>query len=285
MAKRGRDPDKLTPLEERFVLEYLVDEVAVQAYLRASPKVKSYMAAAKASAVLGKNPKIQRAIEEEQKRRRERLRAEADQVVLELARIAFADVGQACDLTADEVRLLPPRKIPLDTRRAIVSLKTKRRIVPGRGKGKGKRGKASDVIEEAEYKFADKVGALRQLAQHLGLLKDPVPLESLLNLLPVELRESTRAAIARAVFGGGSAAGAGGDRPGPTAEVRQPDPPEPPGESKSPVRGDGVEAGLLAAPVPAEPVEAVEPPLFEAGGQIDQHGGDGAPHGPADAAE
>lgn len=283
MAKRGRDPDKLTPLEERFVLEYLVDEIGVNAYLRAYKGVKSYGTAASAAVELLKKPKISQAVEAERERRRERYRAEADQVVLELARIAFADVGQACDLTADEVRLLPPRKIPLDTRRAIVSLKTKRRIVPGRGKGK--RGKASDVIEEAEYKFADKVGALRQLAQHLGLLKDPVPLESLLNLLPVELRESTRAAIARAVFGGGSAAGAGGDRPGPTAEVRQPDPPEPPGESKSPVRGDGVEAGLLAAPVPAEPVEAVEPPLFEAGGQIDQHGGDGAPHGPADAAE
>lgn len=252
-------PDDLTPDQERFVEEYLIDLNATQAYRRAFPGCTYKTARSEGSRFLAK-PSIVLEVQAAKQERRRQSKVKADKVIRELARIAFADIGAACDLSADEVRPLPPRQIPLDTRRAMTTLKLKRRRVLGNDE-------ASYEVEVFEYRFADKVAALDKLARHLGLFQEKAPLEVILAALPDELREQVRAALAAAVFAGGSDVGdpgAGGQPElGPVA-VR-PDPP---------VQGDGMGAGPLAEAVPEQHAPPVGAPVLPPGGEERRIGGE-----------
>lgn len=83
------------------------------------------------------------------------LRITQKDVLGELVRIGFADIGEITDEQGD---LLPLKQIPKDTRRAISSYKVKRTVF----------GEDGESIEK-EVKFESKKAALDKLGQHAGL--------------------------------------------------------------------------------------------------------------------
>lgn len=80
--------DKLTPKQELFIREYLIDLNATQAYKRAGYKVKNDAVAGVMGHRLLKNDKIMRAVEEENNKRKEKLELSAEWVLENLKNIA-----------------------------------------------------------------------------------------------------------------------------------------------------------------------------------------------------
>jgi len=148
MSKPGREA-RLTDRQRRFVEEYLVDLRPAAAALRAGYGAKCAVATGNRIKNL---PHVRAAIEEAMKERGKRLGITQDRVVLELARIAFADIREFVDWDAGGVTLKASRELtPQQT--ACVS-----EIVENAGKsGKGLR-----------IKLHGKTQALAALARHLG---------------------------------------------------------------------------------------------------------------------
>lgn len=205
----------LTPDEERFVEEYLIDFNGTAAYLRVHPGVKRWSAKVMASRLLTK-VNLQEAI----KLGAEDLTAQANvtavEVVTGLAKLAFYDFGAAYDLSTDDWRPLPPRKIPRDVRLAIQGVKIVKR-----------HDDEGNVVETVEYKFADKNAAFDKLMRYLSLYRDLPALEVLLGALPPDVAATVRTALAASVHeGGGAAGGARGDEPDAGAPADGPDAPD-----------------------------------------------------------
>ncbi|HEY8383447.1 MAG TPA: terminase small subunit [Microvirga sp.] len=97
-------PRSLTPKQQRFVDEYLVDLNGTQAALRAGYSTRT--AASIAHENLTK-PEVQTAIVEAQTARAQRVQVTADRVIEEIARIAFADIRNVLDWDEAGVRLKP----------------------------------------------------------------------------------------------------------------------------------------------------------------------------------
>lgn len=90
MAKqRGRPEKKLTPKQEMFVREYLIDLNATQAYMRAGYNCKSSDVAKVNACRLLTNANISRAIEEANKKRTEKLELSAEWVLENLKNVAI----------------------------------------------------------------------------------------------------------------------------------------------------------------------------------------------------
>src|SRR5215475_12924278 len=85
---------KLTPRQVRFVAEYLIDANATQAAIRAGYKAKH---ADVSGCRLLANAKIRAAVDAGEAERAKRTQVTADKVIMELARVAFADPRQLFD--------------------------------------------------------------------------------------------------------------------------------------------------------------------------------------------
>lgn len=137
----------MTPRQQRFVEEYLLDLNAHQAALRAGYSPRS---ARQIAAQLLRKPEIAEAIGQAMAARAERMRVSADRVIQELARVAFADIGRF--LEADGVTLKKLDRIAADDRAAVQEVATA--------------GKTGAVLR---LRLHDKLRALDGLARHLGL--------------------------------------------------------------------------------------------------------------------
>lgn len=89
------------------------------------------------------------------------IRREADRVLREYARIAFADIGRLAEWNNERLRLKPKRRVTLDDSAAIARIDTF-----GTSSARGV------TLRLALY---DKVYALDMLARHLGLLDRRMP--------------------------------------------------------------------------------------------------------------
>ncbi len=152
----------LTPKQEKFVEEYLVDLNATQAAMRAGYSAKTAKQQGQrlltnvyvAEAVSARRVTLSQAVEVTQER-----------IVAEYARMAFYDpasiAGQPMSGPAD----IP--KLPEEVRRAIV-------------------GWGWDKAGSFTLKLADKNAALTNLGRHLGMFTDKVEHsgEMMLNILP-----------------------------------------------------------------------------------------------------
>src|SRR6266508_6196013 len=94
----------LTPKQARFVEEYLVDLNATRAAIRAG---SSQHTARSVGAENLTKPDIAQAVAEAQRQQSERTQITADEVLRELALIAFEDVGEFLDYGSFGVRLKP----------------------------------------------------------------------------------------------------------------------------------------------------------------------------------
>jgi len=138
----------LTLKQRLFVEEYLVDLNARQAALRAG-----YKGGSARSNSIARNPRIAAEIRAALDARAERLRVTADRVLLELARVAFSDIGRIIDWSGDALIVRPPGKLSPDDRATIAEIEVAVGT-PGLG---------------ARIRLHDKQRALAILARHVRL--------------------------------------------------------------------------------------------------------------------
>jgi phage terminase small subunit len=157
----------VTPKQERFVQEYLIDLNATQAAIRAGYSERT---ANEQGSRLLTNVSVRSAIEAAQRDRGERIKATADDVLREIQRMAMYDPAQLTDVKSpDDIK-----KLPEDVRRAIV-------------------GWSWDRNGNFTIKLA-KEGALEMMGRHHGLFKDRIEHSGRLTLS--DISDDALAAIA-----------------------------------------------------------------------------------------
>lgn len=150
--RTGRHARRLTPAQDRFCREYLVDLIASAAYRRSYPKASQATADSHGYRLLTW-PHIQQRIAELRAEQSRRTDIRADAVLEELRRIGFADLRNVMSWGPDGARLLPSDG--LDT--AVAAAVKKVKQVP------------TEDGERIEIELHDKIAALTKLGQHLGL--------------------------------------------------------------------------------------------------------------------
>ena len=145
---------KLTPKQQMFCEEYLIDLNATQAAIRAGYSEKT--ARDIACENLAK-PNISDEIAELKQKRSEKIEIDSNNVLKELLNWAYGDVTETMLLTVQEVKELPDHK-----RRLITGFKTIQ------SKTTNKKG---EVVEEdlLELKFVSKEKAMEMITRHIGL--------------------------------------------------------------------------------------------------------------------
>lgn len=149
----------MTKKQKRFCEEYLIDLNATQAAIRAgySPDTAGAIGAENLT-----KPEIQRAVAKAMAERSRRTGVNAERVVLELAKIAFVNVGNVIDATDATLKTdADPEDLA-----AIQSIKVK---------------DMGDMGIEREIRMADKLKALELLGRHLGMFNDKIRLDAKLN--------------------------------------------------------------------------------------------------------
>jgi phage terminase small subunit len=151
------DPKPLTPKQEAFIREYLVDLNGTAAAERAGYGGGKASTAVTASRLL-RDPKIASRISEARGKRAEKVEITAERVLAEVSRLALADLAGAFN---EDGSLKPLKDIPEELRRCISSVDLVN--VPNGDGG-------SNTI--TKVRFCDKVKSLELLMKHLGMLRD-----------------------------------------------------------------------------------------------------------------
>jgi phage terminase small subunit len=155
MSKR-KEARKLTPNQQRFVEEYLIDRNGQAAYERAY-KARGPAAQVNASKLL-LNAMVREAVDAGLKRLADKSEIKASRVLDELKAIAFSDIGEILDFTQDPPTLRDPADMSETARCALSAVKIRH-------------GDDGTIVE---FKLWDKPGALRDLGRHLKLFTDQV---------------------------------------------------------------------------------------------------------------
>lgn len=150
---------KLTPKQELFVHEYLIDLNATQAAIRAGYSEKT--AAAIGSENLLK-PEIKSAIEELQGKRLGKTEITGERVLAAIAEIAFGDLRRMFD---ENGALKRPTDWDDETAAAVAGIEV---ITVSKGEG--------EIEHVAKIKRADRLRALDMLARHHSLYNDKLEL-------------------------------------------------------------------------------------------------------------
>ena len=151
----------LTPKQQRFVAEYLIDLNATQAAIRAGYSPRT---AKQQGSRLLTNVDIAAEIGTRRTRQLETADLSAARVLEELRRLAFADIRGFFD---ERGNLRPIQDLTPEQGSALASMEV---II--------KNAKAGDGITDEVHKFKvwDKTRALDTLAKHFGLLKEDATL-------------------------------------------------------------------------------------------------------------
>lgn len=162
---------KLTPKQERFIQEYLVDLNATQAAIRAGYSEKS---AERIGFELLKKSLVSQAIAKAQAKTANRLEITRERWVAELARIFFADMKDYVDIDPDTggIRARGYDDMPDGGGKVVASIKEKRSIKEDSS------GNDSIIYSQFEFKLHDKLKAGELLGKHLGFLKEKVELST-----------------------------------------------------------------------------------------------------------
>lgn len=169
----------LTPKQERFVAEYLIDLNATQAAIRAGYSEKTAYSSGHDNL---KKPEVAAAIQAAMKAREQRTEITQDRVLQELARIAFFDIRR---LYRDDGTMKDPHEMDSDTAAAIASIEVKEEMERGEevdeeledqphgGTLKRRRGNLVAGYT-LKTKVFDKGSALQLAMRHLGMLNDKI---------------------------------------------------------------------------------------------------------------
>ena len=156
--KAEKRQKKLTDLQERFCLEYVIDLHATNAIVRAGSKSK--YPETLASQFL-KKTQVQHKIAELKEIAARRNAISQDKVIGAFAEIGFLDPAEMFD---EDEHLVPLRSMPLSVRRAIAGIEIEEKY-QGRGKDRVKTSRIKKL------KLCSKNDALEKLAKHLGLFE------------------------------------------------------------------------------------------------------------------
>lgn len=144
---------KLTPKQERFVEEYLIDLNATQAAIRAGYSPRS--ADKIGSELLGKT-RVRAHVEERMAELSRRTGVTQERIIRELAKIAFLDPTDVVNIDRATLK----RGASSDDTAAIASVKVKQ--IPTQ----------DGMAVEREIRFADKIRALELLGKRFGMWVD-----------------------------------------------------------------------------------------------------------------
>ena len=144
----------LTPKQSRFIEEYLIDLNGKQAAIRAGYSAKT--AEAQAARLL-RYVKVQQALQTAIEARTKRTEITADRVMVELARIAFANMR---DYWPKEGETLDLHRLDQDRTAAVEELTVVETVRGG------------VLHRRTRLKMHDKLAALTNLARHLGMFSD-----------------------------------------------------------------------------------------------------------------
>ncbi len=151
----------LSPKQEQFCREYLIDLNATQAAIRAGYSARS--ADVTASRLLG-NAKVQENIARLKLARAERVEVTADAVIREMARIAFAPYRKFIRIGSDGDPFIDLREATPEDLDLIESIQCED-YLDGRGED-------ARTVRKVKIKMYDRQKALDGLARHLGLFID-----------------------------------------------------------------------------------------------------------------
>jgi phage terminase small subunit len=168
---------KLTPKQQLFIKEYLVDLNATQAAIRAGYSEKTAKSIGQENLT---KPDIQRAIQSQMNTRAEKVEISAERVLQELGAIAFHDVNDVVyvdtrDYISGWKEVKPEKegepmiKEPIMDTAQMVIVKDLSELTPLQRKSIAaiKQGK-----EGIEIKFHDKIKAIELLGKHMKLFSD-----------------------------------------------------------------------------------------------------------------
>jgi phage terminase small subunit len=156
---------RLTLKQEVFVREYLIDLDAAKAVIRAGYHATGQRAAEIGYQLLQKAP-VREQIQAEMDARSRRTHITADQVVTELARVAFVDMSRIVRFEGGKMVITETKDLTEDERRALSEM-------------------SESVTENGhtrKVKVHDKLKALELLGRHLGMWKDKVELSGEVTL-------------------------------------------------------------------------------------------------------
>lgn len=149
---------KLTDKQQRFVKEYLIDLNASAAALRAGYSKKT---AFRAGQVNMQNGAIQAAVRAAIDKRSKRTEIKQDDVVKELARIAFGNLANVCDWSDEGVFLKDSKELPEHLTTTVNEVTAKKVTIT-------KDGYENETVN-TRIKLKDPMKALDMLARHLGM--------------------------------------------------------------------------------------------------------------------
>lgn len=156
--KRTRHPrPQLTAKRERFVQEYLLDLNASQAAIRAGYSIKT--AGAIGHEIL-KIPEVAAAIAAVQAQRSAKFSIGLDNVLIELARLAFSNME-------DFTRRTPDGELVADFSKATRAQMAAVQEITSEVYLEGS-GEEAERVKRTKFKLADKRGPLTDLCKHLG---------------------------------------------------------------------------------------------------------------------
>jgi phage terminase small subunit len=145
--------DKLTPKEERFKNEYLIDLNGGAAYLRAGYRAKNgNVARVQASRLLAK-PNVKAAIEARMKELQEKTGVTQEMVVKELALLAFSNMQNYASFGPNGVSLKDSSEMSKEQLAAVAEVSETTTKEGG----------------STRFKLHDKKGSLELLGKHLGM--------------------------------------------------------------------------------------------------------------------
>ena len=151
----------LNARQQKFVLEYQVDQVATQAAIRAGYSVAT--AHVQGSRLLS-NVKVREAIAKAQAKMARKAEVTVERIVSELAKIGFANMQDYMSATHDGDPFLDFSKLTRDQAAALAEV-TVDDFVDGRGE-------EARAVKRVKFKLHDKRAALVDLGRQLGMFQD-----------------------------------------------------------------------------------------------------------------
>lgn len=150
---------KLSPKQERFCEEYMLDLNASEAAVRAGFSRRSRQ---QLGHLMLQDPRIAERITELKRKASERLEISADNVIQEIASVAFSNIK---DFLTSENTIRSINDLPRNLTRAVSSVEVTETFISN--------GKDLPPTKEitTKLKLHPKVPAMEQLARHLGLFK------------------------------------------------------------------------------------------------------------------
>lgn len=146
----------MTRKQKLFIEEYLIDLNATQAAIRAGYSPDTAYSIGQENL---KKPEIKARIDKAMAKRSRRTGVSADRVLMELAKIGFANIDDLVDLKTGQIK----DEASQDDLSCIQSVKVK----------------LTEWGTEREVKMYDKKSALVDLGRHLGMFKDRVELSGM----------------------------------------------------------------------------------------------------------